>query len=139
MPRPAKLTLAILLLTTILLELVLQVWALGYWLFPDHDLTVTEGQPVVMCVGDSYTYGMGASSPAGAYPAQLQHLLRERTGLDWRVINKGWPGRNSRRVLEDHIGKCTEAFGRRPTFVSVDFYDIGDVIEVVADMNGLRN
>lgn len=102
MPRPAKLALALLLTTAILLEAVLQIWSLGTWLFTSrHERSVQAGQQVVMCVGDSYTHGMGSSSTATAsYPAQLERILRDNAGDQWRVINKGYPGRNSRRILE---------------------------------------
>lgn len=33
---------------------------------------------------------------------------------------------------------CREAMGRQPTFVAVDFYSIGDGMEVVRALNGLR-
>ena len=49
----------------------------------DEELTV-------LCVGDSFTYGMGA--PRGeSYPDHLQEMLRPTV----RVVNRGWPGANS--------------------------------------------
>ena len=49
----------------------------------DEELTV-------LCVGDSFTYGMGA--PRGeSYPDHLQEML----GPTVRVVNRGWPGANS--------------------------------------------
>lgn len=53
----------------------------------------------VVCVGDSYTFGVGASSPDGSYPGQLEAILRAQ-GLDVRVANAGFPGQHSGDVLQ---------------------------------------
>lgn len=90
-------------LTLLLLELVLQVGALVVaW---THDGTpagsADDGVQVVLCVGDSFTYGLGASDPQRtSYPAQLQARLDDLEPDRWRVVNAGHPGRNSRGVLE---------------------------------------
>lgn len=80
------------------LELALQAFA-GVV----HALRHTPAQPVgtaqVVCLGDSYTYGIGASTPATSYPAQLQALLRAR-GHDGIVVgNGGAPGQDSAFLL----------------------------------------
>ncbi len=82
-------------------ELVLQVGYLAVWaLGSRHESSATTASgPVILCLGDSFTYGMGSSSPAKSYPAQLEQRLRA-DGLEVRVENRGWPGRNSREVLE---------------------------------------
>jgi hypothetical protein len=59
---------------------------------------VEAGDRVVLCVGDSHTYG--APLPReDSYPSQLQERLAQ---LDpdgrWRVINRGIPGMNSAQV-----------------------------------------
>ncbi len=51
-------------------------------------------QQTILCVGDSVTFGTGAARE-DSYPAQLGRLLPKS-----RVINAGWPGRNSRVTLE---------------------------------------
>ncbi len=56
------------------------------------------GELVVLCVGDSHTFGFGVE-PDEAYPVQLEQLLR-RHGVRARVLNAGVPGRNSRQVRE---------------------------------------
>jgi lysophospholipase L1-like esterase len=59
------------------------------------------GQRTILCTGDSFTYGLGASAPENSYPARLQAILRERTGdAGWRVVNCGWPGQDSRDVVQ---------------------------------------
>jgi len=55
----------------------------------------------VLCVGDSYTFGIGASDERHAWPARLEERLRERTGRPWSVRNGGWPGRDSRDLLRE--------------------------------------
>src|SRR5262245_43367257 len=52
----------------------------------------------VLCVGDSYTYGIGAKTHAGSYPARLEEYLHADSGKDWFVANEGWPSRNSQEL-----------------------------------------
>jgi hypothetical protein len=44
---------------------------------------------------------------------------------------------NTTAVLGDRVAKCTAEAGRVPTFVSVDFYDVGDLLGVVRKTNGI--
>lgn len=87
----------------LLLELVLQVGALvlersqrgggeTQWQRGDADA-------VVLCIGDSFTFGLHASTPEHSYPAIAQRLVgdfAERVA----VVNEGVPGRTSRELLE---------------------------------------
>ena len=56
----------------------------------------------VLCVGDSYTYGMGTMPSLYSWPRQLEGLLRERNpALEASVRNAGLPGRSSGEILAD--------------------------------------
>jgi len=44
---------------------------------------------------------------------------------------------NTTAVLGDRVAQCTRDAGRIPTFVSVDFYDTGDLFGVLRKTNGL--
>jgi hypothetical protein len=44
---------------------------------------------------------------------------------------------NTTAVLGGRVTQCTSEAGRAPTFVSVDFYDVGDLFGVVRRTNGL--
>ena len=44
---------------------------------------------------------------------------------------------NTTEVLGGRVTQCTTEAGRTPTFVSVDFYDVGDLFGVVRKTNGL--
>lgn len=100
------------------LELVLQV---GSFFTPnapsDADAEATADPCCVLCVGDSFTFGLGATTPAGSYPAQLEANLRAAPLAGrWRVANGGVPSRNSRDVLLD----LPRAFRRaRPRYVAI--------------------
>lgn len=70
-----------------------------------YRLTRASGAPPagtikILCVGDSFTYGMGA--PAGfGYPGHLQRLLDSRYGAGaYSVINGGVPGQNSSELAD---------------------------------------
>ena len=52
--------------------------------------------PVILCFGDSHTYGFGVS-PEKAYPAQLEQKLRNR-GYSVNVVNLGAPGMNTSEI-----------------------------------------
>ncbi|MBI5851107.1 MAG: hypothetical protein HZB39_08780 [Planctomycetes bacterium] len=101
-----------------LLEFVLQAASLVVAIVGPTSRAGGDGaRRVVLCVGDSFTYGLGASSfEAGAYPAQLQRLLDRAAPGAWRVVNAGFPGRNSRQALERSDGQLAR---ERPEFVCV--------------------
>lgn len=85
----------------VLLELVLQAVALYVWLaHRPRAIAGAEGERVILCVGDSLTYGIGASIPERSYPRQLEHALRQAPAAPWRVVNAGWSGQDSREVLQ---------------------------------------
>lgn len=88
------------LLFFVALELVLQVGALvvSFGLGARSANAAQVGAPQVLCVGDSYTYGIGSSSPETSYPGALKRLLAAR-GHPHEVVNGGWPGQSSRDVL----------------------------------------
>jgi lysophospholipase L1-like esterase len=60
-----------------------------------------EATSRVLCVGDSYTYGIGASEGMD-YPRQLEAALNGRLGPEERVavVNAGIAGANSSMMLE---------------------------------------
>ena len=97
-------TVAILaLLSLVLLEATLQLGALAVAMFaPSTASEPASGErTTVLCVGDSFTYGLGASShEGGSYPAQLAARLESEQPGRWQVVNEGYPGRNSRQLLE---------------------------------------
>jgi hypothetical protein len=103
--------------TLLVLELVLQIGAVTVWLLYRSDpVDARQGQQVILCVGDSYTYGVGSSSPSQSYPAQLEARLRNQGLSNWKVVNGGWPGRNSRELLENLGGQLQTA---APSFVYI--------------------
>ena len=42
---------------------------------------------------------------------------------------------NLRVVLDDHLSRCIDLWGRQPNQILVDFYSIGDALKVVNDLN----
>ncbi len=86
-----KLLLAAIVFFTVL-ELLLQTGAV----FASSTLAATKSNgPSVLCLGDSYTAGVGATTPEQSYPAQLQRQLRELGHDDLTVVNGGCPGKDS--------------------------------------------
>jgi len=89
---------AVLLSTVVLMELALQVIALGArrgLLQADPGGGGGAGVVRILCLGDSHTYGLPLPA-SESYPAQLERALEERFA-PWRfeVINLGIPGLNS--------------------------------------------
>ncbi|MBI4879348.1 MAG: hypothetical protein HY812_06765 [Planctomycetes bacterium] len=80
------------------------------------------GEKVVLCVGDSFTFGVGASDASRSYPGMLQQHLNESPAGEagaaaaWRVVNGGWPGRNSAELLQRMPRFLTD---ERPDYVCV--------------------
>src|SRR6185503_13395041 len=91
----------VLLIAAVLLEAVLQVGALYVsWSYRRPPVVVAgDAKHRVLCVGDSFTYGAGASSLEHSYPAVLEARLRGASQLDVRVANGGKPGQSSYDVL----------------------------------------
>lgn len=98
-----------------------------------HDISVTR----ILCVGDSFTFGMGA--PKGlSYPEQLEKMLRERRAdRKFKVYNVGMPGNTSVKLLNRLEGQLDKY---RPDFLIVlvganDNYNL-DESEYVLLKNG---
>jgi len=98
------------LVALLLLEVLLQILAFGVskvYKNPAEASGEREGR-VVVCVGDSFTYGYGASDLDHSYPAQLETVLEEESGEAWTVLNVGFPGRNSNQMSEALIDTLAE-------------------------------
>jgi acyl-CoA thioesterase-1 len=54
----------------------------------------------ILAIGSSSTEGIGASSPANTYPAQLEAELEQQTGADFDVKNAGVGGELAAKTLE---------------------------------------
>ncbi len=87
----------------VLLEVLLQVAALGlFWFGTESSIAhaSAKGERVVLCVGDSFTFGLHASSPLESYPAILGRMAAQSGTTGVAVINRGVPGQSSRDVLQ---------------------------------------
>ena len=60
-------------------------------------LAPAPGERRILCIGDSFTYGVHLTAEQ-SYPGQLQAMLDLEPGQPWRVINLGYPGQNSAEV-----------------------------------------
>jgi len=59
-----------------------------------------RGHPTILCIGDSYTYGLGTSHEY-SYPEQLSKMLNENSSRSLiQAQNLGSPGGNSYRILK---------------------------------------
>jgi lysophospholipase L1-like esterase len=87
-------------------------FAVGGWVFRRLQRAPERtGRFTVLCVGDSYTWGVGGRS----YPDQLQEILDQRSGPGvFRVINKGLGGSTTCAALDL---LTTLPPGTRPDFV----------------------
>src|SRR5262245_29704304 len=73
-----------------------------------------RGDCAVLCVGDSYTYGLGASRADRSYPAVLETLLNDAHAAEpSHVVSSAWPGRNSRSAVEQLPRQLREFRPRR--------------------------
>jgi len=66
----------------------------------DFPATKKDGQYTILCLGDSFTYGLGA--PEGKdYPRRLEDLLKTRLKKEKiKVINYGRAGKNTAYILD---------------------------------------
>lgn len=67
-----------------------------------------KSKVVILCLGDSYTFGIGAAYQY-SYPRQLERILNERfSGSSYEVYNLGIPGSNSSQLvnnMQDNVDK----------------------------------
>ncbi len=85
-----------LLLAPVVIELMLQAASL----FVSSDRVAKDGDCLVLCQGDSHTYGLWLP-PDSAYPAQLEALLVGQKVESANVINRGIPGKTTWQVLNE--------------------------------------
>lgn len=98
-------------------ELALQIGAFVLFHTARRDWPAGPGdREVVLCVGDSFTFGLGATDPEHAYPAALRRALEEAAPDRFDVVNGGRPGRSSADVLRRLPAQLAE---HRPTHVVV--------------------
>lgn len=65
------------------------------------EIVKVGGHRLVVCVGESSTYGIGAPTAREAYPARLEAHLRKASGRDdWYVYNAGYPAFTSYQVVQ---------------------------------------
>ncbi|HOX22420.1 MAG TPA: GDSL-type esterase/lipase family protein [Elusimicrobiales bacterium] len=79
------------------------------------EISSSASNKVIACMGDSFTYGLGASGRDKAYPEQLNELLKKAGSL-YSVVNRGVPGDNSAQLLSRLHGVLAEV---RPAAVIV--------------------
>jgi len=59
------------------------------------------GHRLVICIGESSTYGIGAPDVRQTYPARLEAHLRRISGDEhWFVYNAGYPAYNSYQIVQ---------------------------------------
>ena len=70
--------------------------------------------------------------PADASLFLVNHWINSKTGTVRNAIAV-----NARDVLEPRLRECQAERGRLPNFVAVDYYDRGDLLPAVDELNGL--
>lgn len=90
----------------------------------------TPGHRLVVCVGESSTYGSGAPDGKSTYPARLEaHLRRVSSDDSWFVYNAGYPAFTSYQIvqmLQLHV------LPRRPT--AIVLMNLRNDVELVAKL-----
>ena len=117
--RKLKFTAWAIVTTALMIELVMQIGALVVYVSnrPASIEVTTSSGKTILCVGDSWTHGMGSSDFAKfSYPGVLQQILRDRLDPAWTVVNAGHSGQNSRDVLDRLQPKIELS---RPRFICI--------------------
>ena len=72
-----------------------------------------EGAFRVICLGDSFTWGVGANAGTESYPRVLESLLNSTTPGRFRVVNVGVPGLSASGILrrmQDYVKRDVDLF-----------------------------
>jgi lysophospholipase L1-like esterase len=76
----------------------------GHWQAHNAQvLQAGEPAPLWVVLGDSTAQGLGAPSPDDGYVGQVLGVLRQQTGLPWRVLNLSASGALIRDVLNEQL------------------------------------
>lgn len=124
-PRKLKLVLFGILAGLCAFECALQVLAWMQWQARGRHTVRPAGdaRDTVLCVGDSFTYGLGAEDPANSYPAAAEReYARRKPSHPLRFVNAGWPGSDSNAVLA-RLPKQLEGDRPRLVYVLVGYND----------------
>lgn len=99
--KRALIVLISLLASLLLLEGVLQGIAWWNWARIDAERRAESrtGEKTILCVGDSFTHGIGASDRSRSYPRVLWSKLEQSTPGGFAVLNRGYPGFDSSDIL----------------------------------------
>ena len=84
----------------VLFEVLLRAFGFVYYFERQHRPgNHPEDAYVILCVGDSCTWGLGTDQKRYGYPVQLANLLAKRhPETKSRVVNMGFPGANSSQI-----------------------------------------
>ncbi|MBU1043630.1 MAG: hypothetical protein KJ915_04435 [Candidatus Omnitrophica bacterium] len=92
----------------------------------------------ILCLGDSYTYGLGVERDQ-AYPAQLELLLKAKLEKDKvEVINAGRPGMNT-PLLANNFDSLLDTYRPDIVLVMIGTNDEWNFSEFISDNNLIRN
>ena len=72
-------------------------------------------------------------------PADASLFLVNHWINDWRHVPRNAAAVNARAVLLPRLEQCADERGQLPNFVAVDYYDRGDLLDVVDELNGVSD
>jgi len=84
--------------TLLILEVSLRIFGYIYTIPKSNLLKINKNNYTILCIGDSFTYGIGGSKD-NDYPSQLEKMLNSKTNRIFKVYNRGIPNNNTTRIL----------------------------------------
>ncbi|KAG4442992.1 hypothetical protein IFR05_001523 [Cadophora sp. M221] len=108
-----------------------------------YDVTSSSGFNCTVDRPSSLSSGTGASAISSGYMSLMNHFQYNAMAFGITVpavglietTNSG--ATNTTGALGTHAVQCNSEWGGKPTFVLVDFFNVGPAIEVADDMNGI--
>jgi hypothetical protein len=98
------------------------------WLIPGFD--VVQDTPFLFNSPEEFSCDPNRGDPDASL-FLVNHWID-----DWRRVPQNSALVNARAVLGSRLARCEKERGRLPNFVAVDYYDRGDLLEVVDELNG---
>ncbi|KAF9581049.1 hypothetical protein BGW38_002070 [Lunasporangiospora selenospora] len=70
----------------------------------------------------------------------LNHFVSAAAGSDKSLLipQSGAAAETNGQQLVDHVNNCQSTFNQRPSFIAVDFYEKGSLLQTVAQANGVQ-
>ncbi|KAG0056104.1 hypothetical protein BGZ83_006365 [Gryganskiella cystojenkinii] len=108
------------------------------WLMAEYDFIFET--PYDIPKGTAYPCTVDRPKDQRRQMYVLNHFVNGEVNMDNQVVTgpqKGIASQTNGPDLTSHVTSCQTTFNQIPSFIAVDFYEIGSLLQTVANVNGV--